>query len=273
MNNVSLCPERFRTAAKHGLTVFPLKPRSSEPLNSRWRGQALGGVNYPALDASDSNVGVLCGPETGICVLNVDNWAAQQVILGLNLSDTPMVMVEGREGFQLYYRDVGFPLTSSFLCGPGRIHLIGHENYVVGAGSIDELGNEYTWMIDPSEAPFPELPRVFLEAYSDNWATHNKVKGLEHRPVPSELYLAGDVHDTCLSIALGQVGTRDDLLVKNALRLAQASVLDRANLEWDCIAGWMTNAAAYAGLDRVQVEAQLQFVGELVIRKASLEPA
>lgn len=52
-----------------------------------------------------------------------------------------MVMVNERDGFHLYYQDVGFPLASGFTCGPGRFRLMGDFDYVVGAGSLDDRGN------------------------------------------------------------------------------------------------------------------------------------
>lgn len=73
MNNVSRWSERFRSPAGHGLQVFPLNPLNNEPMAPDWRSKASSGLELAALDASDANVGVLCGPDTGICVVNIDN--------------------------------------------------------------------------------------------------------------------------------------------------------------------------------------------------------
>lgn len=71
MNNVSRWSERFRSAAGHGLTVVPLDRHNNEPIDRCGRAQAMSESDLVALDASDTNVGVLCGPDTGICVLSI----------------------------------------------------------------------------------------------------------------------------------------------------------------------------------------------------------
>lgn len=191
----------------------------------------------------------------------------------MNPSDTPMVKVQGRDGFHLYYQDVGFPLASGFTYGPGRLGLVGDQDYVVGPGSVDTDGNEYSWMIDPGEVAFGTFPRVFLDAYADSWGTRDKLKGFEERPLPNDMFLAGDLHETSLSIALGQIGMADDLLFRNGMRLAAAAVHYDTYLTWDCIAQWMANAAAYAGLDRSTVSAQLACVrSEVEFELLSLGP-
>ncbi len=137
----TLDPDRFSTAAATGLRVFPVEFRGKKPALkwSDFTERAATPEQLQQWDASQLNVGVICGEASRCVVLDVDSPEAQAVIDELGLPPTPWVKT-GRGAHYYFKRPAGGIRNTAMIDGL-KLDFRGDGGYVVGHGSIHESGH------------------------------------------------------------------------------------------------------------------------------------
>lgn len=174
MNN-SNCPDhsRFSRAVSAGLRVFPLRARGKEPL-AKWKEYG----DTPATDgeiatwnASNYNVGVICGEPSGIIVIDVDSTEAQEFVDHLALPPTPVVRTG--KGKHYYFQCPPVALSNRVGVEGLKLDVRADGGYVVGAGSIHPNGSRYEWELSPDDVPFASMPAALFELVRKQRRTPN----------------------------------------------------------------------------------------------------
>lgn len=152
--------------AKHGWRVIPLKERSKIPFLPNWTNEATTEVEriehwwakWPL-----ANVGVACGPGSGVWVLDVDGAAGQESLDDLvrehgALPDTPC-QVTGGGGQQFFFRWTdGLVLTNRVKLLPGLDVRVDGGQVVVPPSIHPVTGKAYAWDLRPDEYDLAEAP-------------------------------------------------------------------------------------------------------------------
>ena len=170
-----------RAYASKGWESFPLQPRQKTP-TVKWADVAtkdaqmlLGWFdNYP-----DANIGIACGKRSGIVVLDVDKdhngyeSLADLILTHGQLPETP-VCKTGGGGEHIYFKAPDFEIRNSAgKLGQG-LDIRGSGGYVVAAPSTHPNGNQYEWVVRPSEIELAEMPEWMLEALKEPEKTQPK---------------------------------------------------------------------------------------------------
>lgn len=165
--------ERALAFAGRGWAVFPLRPHTKEPFGG------TGGVNDATTDPARirawwekwplANVGIACGPTSGLLVLDVDDEEGRASLAGKPMPRT-LAVETGRPGggTHFYFAHPSFPVKNDSMgqiAGPG-LHLKAAGGYVVAAGSIHPTGAVYEWAYgcSPDEVALADCPEWLLEA-------------------------------------------------------------------------------------------------------------
>jgi hypothetical protein len=161
--------------AAQGIPVFPLQPRSKDPLrNSRGFHDATTDadrINSWWKQIPELNVGFPTGEPSGLFVVDVDGDDGRHSLAELeekhSLLPPTISVITGRDGrgehlyFQLGKHSVR---NSAGLVGPG-IDVRGTGGYVVAPPSIHPSGRVYAWSVDSSDsfAPAPDWLLSLIE--------------------------------------------------------------------------------------------------------------
>lgn len=159
-----------RDFAQMGWRVFPLKPRDKIP-TVKWADVAttednmiIGWWEFEP----NANVGIMCGEKSGITVLDVDkSHGGYESLADLclkhgKLPNTPIVKT-GTGGEHIFFKYAKGTRNSAGKLGKG-LDLRSEGGYVVGASSIHPNGNQYEWVIHPSEVELADMPEWMIEA-------------------------------------------------------------------------------------------------------------
>ena len=152
--------------ATHGLPVFPLKPRSKEPLTPHGFKDATtdpAQVEEWYRQWPDANIGLPTGAVSGRLAMDVDprNGGAASLdglILEHGRFPTTAEQQTGGGGRHIVFRHPGCPVPKTL--APG-IDLKGDGGYIVVAPSIHPSGNPYIWdglagakaLLNPADVP------------------------------------------------------------------------------------------------------------------------
>lgn len=153
------------------LATFPLRAGSNLPAVRGWQ-KTPPGSHAPGPDG----YGVVCGPEYGIVVLDVDHKDGEApglaTLAGWEAQHGPLpetfTVRTGSGGLHLYFRCLpGDPApTGTDVLGPG-IDVRGRGGFVVGAGSLHgKTGRRYVVELDAPLAPMPPALRKALSGPS-----------------------------------------------------------------------------------------------------------
>ena len=136
--------------AQRGFCVFRLKERGKTPIG-KWKDQATNSLDeIEDWKAKGYNIGLACGPRSGVWVLDVDDEDANIAILE-KISLPATYTIKTGKGYHYYFKWVqGMPITNSHRCEIDKIDVRGDGGYVVAEGSTHETGHVYT-CIDQSE--------------------------------------------------------------------------------------------------------------------------
>lgn len=188
---------------RYGFTVFPLQPKSKEPLKGlRWkeastRDKAIVGQYRP-----EWNVAVVMGREYGMCGLDIDYHDGADPEFLKRLPPSWTVVTPGG-GHHVYYRypkhwpeiGKGTLLSAKTMGGKGRpkacVQLRANGHYFVGAGSIHpETGTRYEWakyeggdsgikcdLLCPDEIPLADAPDYLLNAIKEEEQRAKSIDG------------------------------------------------------------------------------------------------
>ena len=174
--------------ARRGWRVFPCVPGRKEPAIKAWH--KLATTNLHQIETwwrvrPDSNIGVACGPESGLFVIDVDQHGgghdgeATLAASCRKLGDLP-VTVEQRTGSGGRHLFFAYPEDHDMRnkAGPTGIGLgvdtRGNGGAVVVPPSLHPCGDIYRWNIGPHQAELAALPTAW-------------VKALERQPPPPRI--------------------------------------------------------------------------------------
>jgi hypothetical protein len=259
--NTELDPTRFRSAAAAGLRVFPLKPREKTPATAwkQFQDRAPTDDELELWDASNFNVGIVCGAPSGIVVLDVDSPEAQELVDTLDLPATPSVRTS--RGVHYYFQRPSFEVRNGVGLGGVKLDVRGDGGYVAAPDSIHPSGARYEWTVSPENVPFAPFPHQLLalrEAKKNAPAGASMAvsevsgagaEGVE-RFLLEELFVAQGELDSASS------GTRNDTLFKMAARMARH--VAAAGLQWEPYAEALATTAASIGLENHEIPGTIE---------------
>lgn len=260
---IFLHPKRFSEGASFGFRVFPIRPRGKIPAVSwtNFKQQAASSELISEWDASECNVGVICGPASGIAVIDIDSPEAQSFYEALELPATPCVKTA--KGFHYYYRYPVEGVRNRVGVEGMQIDVRGDGGYVVGAGSVHESGILYEWVCSPNEVVLAEMPETLLNLVGNSPPAHAK----HPKCIPA---LAADtsteanrftwileqrIAEKIERLEKAKEGHRNDTLFKVAVSLANDVAGARAN--WGVYAARLRLEAVKLGLAEEEVDRTL----------------
>jgi putative DNA primase/helicase len=147
-------------AGKHPRTPHGRNDGSTDPEQIRsWWSQ------WP-----DSNVAIVTGKESGLAVLDSDDYAGGDVeleeIVRVHGALPPSpVSLTGGGGRQFFFERNGKPIASRIGVLAPHLDIKGDGGYVIGPGSMHRSGHRYEWDLaaHPDDVPIPPAPK-FMEA-------------------------------------------------------------------------------------------------------------
>jgi Bifunctional DNA primase/polymerase, N-terminal/Primase C terminal 1 (PriCT-1) len=179
--------------AQRGLRVFPVRERAKEPaIENNLRGATLDptiiGVWWAS---SDYNVGVTCGPGSGIWVLDIDDLEGEQTLRGLEEKHgalPPTVEAITGRGRHLYFKWPADAVVrnSQLRSDLPSLEWRGEGGYVLAPPSVHPSGRTYCWSVD-SASEFAIAPDWLIDLVT------SRTRGLagdEPGPIPSDQWYA-----------------------------------------------------------------------------------
>jgi hypothetical protein len=166
---VTMFAAAMRLAGK-GMRVFPVKEREKEPAVAK--GCLAATVDPDVITAwwtadPDFNIGIACGPASGVFVIDIDGPDAEIEIAKLEVGHGPLPatveVITPRPGRHLYFtwpadRDLR---NSTGKLAPG-IDVRGAGGYVLAPPSVHPSGRLYCWSVD-SASSFSAAPQWLLD--------------------------------------------------------------------------------------------------------------
>jgi hypothetical protein len=143
-----------------GLTPLPLLPLSKIP--AQRKGEVEGSRDEATIAGwfekwGKINLGVCCGPEHGVVVIDFDSAIAEEIFTSRmgEMPQTPTVRTQ--RGKHYYFR------SPEKVCPVKTIPDVDwkYTGFVVAPPSVRGCGFEYFWDWPPSDAPFAPLPEPF----------------------------------------------------------------------------------------------------------------
>lgn len=218
--------------ARHGWRVFPCLAAKKEPAINSW--QKLATTDLRQVEAwwrvrPDSNIGVACGEDSDLYVVDVDQHGldGEQTMTAVirRLGELPATVEQrtGSGGRQLFLRyPVGHVCRntagSKRGLGPG-IDTRGAGGFVVVPPSLHPCGERYRWITGPHQAQPAELPAAWVERLERKEAVTISV------PLPAMRtwgeYGGNVVARRADAIARQGQGNRNDELYRGAFYLAK----------------------------------------------------
>lgn len=142
---------------EQGWSVIPLIPGSKRP-NIEWRPYIEQRADRGQIEAwwkatPTANIGLVTGPISGVCVVDVDN-ADPRIIY----EENPCNLVQRTpKGWHLVYRHPGHPVLTRAGVVTG-VDVRGDGGYIVAAPSVVD-GREYRWIREASLGALSDPPR------------------------------------------------------------------------------------------------------------------
>jgi hypothetical protein len=256
-------------AQKMGWRVFPCLAGRKEPAIRAWQHNA---TNDPRQVRtwwsirSEQNIGVACGPDSGLWVLDVDagekDGEASLEVLQRRFGRLPATLEQrtGGGGRQLFFtypdgHDCPNSVGSRGGLGAG-LDTRSRGGFVVAPPSIHPSGIAYRWVEGrgPHQVAAAALPTGWIKRVEKRQEPRIEVP---IRPTRTTAERGGELIGRCADrVARAGPGTRNDTLYKAAFRLA---CLARAGqLFWSDAETAMVSAGLAAGLDQKEIAATLR---------------
>ena len=249
--------------ARHGWRVFPCKPGCKEPAIKAW--QRLATANELQIASwwnarPDSNVGLACGPESGVWALDVDQHdedgeaSLRHVLAMLGALPTTIEQRTGSGGRQLLFayphgRDCR---NSTGKLGPG-LDVRGTGGFIVLPPSLHPCGVPYAWVTGPHIRILATLPARWIQRVAKPPAIRLRVPITPLRSLegPDRKWLEQRVRE----LATTGEGARNDLLYRHAFWARCRCV--EGSLSWREVHTVLAQAARAAGLDPAEISKTL----------------
>lgn len=247
-----------RAYAELGWAVFPLSPGTKIPLLSKDQGGK--GCHDATTDRAqieawwkrtpDANVGIHCGPASGIVVLDVDvpdpargktddgdlALAALEAKHG-PLPDTPWQRsgeYEGRRARQIIFKHFDGARNTANRIAPGLDTRAG-DGYIVAPPSLHPSGVRYEWVVKPSVLALAAAPAWLVDFFTTRARETQPAptQRLDWSSVPSA-YVQRALDSEFREMACAGPGARNDRLNRGAFNLGQlvgSGALQRATAE------------------------------------------
>jgi hypothetical protein len=176
-----------------GWGVFPLKAKDKLPLfpaahekGTKCKGEC-GQLGHGLWDATheenmavgwwdtlpSANIGIACGKDSGIVVLDVDAGhggfdSLTELIMKHGALPATPVSKTGSGGEHIFFKHPGIEIRNSAgKLGKG-LDIRGDGGYVVVPPSIHPNGNIYEWVVRPSQTEIQEMPEWMIELLKEN---------------------------------------------------------------------------------------------------------
>jgi hypothetical protein len=185
----------------HDWTLVLLAPRSKRPSGKRWRLTQDSGVAVQHV-RQGGNLGLLCGPRSGIAVLDPDRAAWADMVEALGQPVHPWV--ETGSGKLHYYVTWQSGLPAKLTWGGAAIGEIqrgpGLQQVVLPPSEHPGTGRMYRWLVSPAVSPLQPLP--------PSWVEHLTLQTNLHRVTGTPGYVNAAAFSDRLAKALSQPGAR-----------------------------------------------------------------
>lgn len=159
-----------RAYAGKGWQTFPCLEKDKKPM-VKWADMATTEDNMLTgwwETTPNANIGIACGKRSGIVVVDVDKDhdgydSLTDLILKYGpLPETP-VSKTGSGGEHIFFKHPGFEIRNSAgKLGKG-IDIRGDGGYVVAPPSLHPNGQQYQWVVKPSQTPLADMPEWMIE--------------------------------------------------------------------------------------------------------------
>jgi Bifunctional DNA primase/polymerase, N-terminal len=244
--------------ALYGWRVFPCLPGRKEPAIKGWQVAAtrdLEQVGQWWRSRPDCNIGLACGPDSGLYVLDVDqhetDGEASLTRAARRLGELPQSLAQrtGGGGRQLLFRypdghDCRNTAGARRGLGPG-LDTRGQGGFVVAPPSLHPSGARYRWLLGPHQAALADLPPRWIARLE----RHDEPTILVPRPQLASMARVAIViieRRIDMVIRAGK-GSRNDELYRSSFYLAKLAL--SGTVEWPAARDAMLAAAHSAGLD------------------------
>jgi hypothetical protein len=166
MNNLV---EAALSYAAKGISIFPCKPRTKEPLIKEWQNRATTDEDQVRAwwgQWPEANIGIITGAGNGFIALDIDEGGEET--LKKNGWNTPLsVMVKTADGFHAYFKHPGGYIknrTGDNALDSG-VEVKGDGGYVMAVPSIHpDTGESYEYILSPDDAGIAVCPQWLLKA-------------------------------------------------------------------------------------------------------------
>jgi hypothetical protein len=140
----------LRAVQEHGWQVVLLAPRSKAPVGKNWQVTQDAHVITDHLK-SGGNVGVVCGPESGVMVLDFDDLGAAREMIE-HISPLPLMVETGSGKWHVYVRhETGMPAKIIWNGKTiGEVQRGPNQQVVCPPSTHPVTGRAYTWVGDPA---------------------------------------------------------------------------------------------------------------------------
>lgn len=250
--------------SEKGWQVFPVKAKDKTPL-VKWADVATTELNmlYGWLEQyPDMNIGLATGKRSGVFVLDVDaghdGFASLEALEKQygTLPKTPTVQTGGG-GRHYFFKHPSTEIRNvqnSGKLGKG-LDVRGDGGYVVAAGSTHASGNQYKWLVPPSQIPLSDAPEWMVKILTSQVPTPVKEYSAEPA-IPN-----GGRNNTLTSLAgaMRRKGMSNDsilqaLLIENKQKCVPPLSDDEVRKIADSVVRYQPAVEFEANRDRLQTE-------------------
>lgn len=262
--------------AERGWHVFPSPPGTKKSYLSKkhsggrnWGASAdVSGIQRTFKEYLTANVGIACGPSSGIFVIEADTVEGHGVdgignLAALVEANSPLpvtaMAISPTGSVHYYFRwPEGVPIKNSTGQIAAGVDVRGDGGMVIGVPSVKPGWSEpYRWLKSPETTELAECPDWLLKLC----LKPVKVKALPQPaakalPDTASLWAATALREELLAVEMAPEGERNDQLNKSAFSLGQ--IVGGGHLDGQRVIAALTNAALAAGLDDAETRATIE---------------
>lgn len=262
--------------AERGWHVFPVPPGTKKSYLSKdysggrnWGASAdVSGIQRTFKEYPTANVGIACGPSSGIIVIEADTVEGHGVdgignLAALVEANSPLpetVMAISPTGSVHYYfcSPEGVPIKNSAGQIAAGVDVRGDGGMVIGVPSVKPgWSKPYRWLKSPETTELAECPdwlqKLCLKPVKVKPLRQPAAKTL---PDTSSSWAAAALREELLAVEMAPEGERNDQLNKSAFSLGQ--IVGGGYLDGQTVIAALTNAALAAGLNDAETRATIE---------------